>query len=157
MEAKKSIIRNVANNIYSISLNNLNVAPGASVTDTFDISNAGKQFGIRSIAFDYDISISGIGGLRLQDAQNNTQIIQMLVGQSASVVPKITRSFANPAPAASIGFQGECYLIWKKQQLFFESFFIDSLINFSVLHTNNDALVTYDLFASVIVEIYNLD
>lgn len=152
-------IKNRGNNIFSIGISDPLTGPGVTSDIQFQLPNNLTDFGIKSIYWDYQLFVSAAGPLPSQPvpyAQNTENLIFLNIGDYFAATPKIARTFENAAPAATVSMNGQSFTMFNPGQMFFNNFFVNQVLNFRIMHTNKSLVSTYDLLATVVVEMFNL-
>lgn len=140
-----------SNNVYTIYLTQT-LLPGTLYAQDFSLGNNIGQNKIKSIGFDLAVANS----LNAQPENlniNETQNYWLLVGELTAIPVLIARTFnCVPAGGAAV-FNGSVIRISRPGQFFFNNFFVQNILNLRFEHHNTDALITFDISATVIIEI----
>jgi hypothetical protein len=140
--------------VYTATFGRVN-APLALYNNTFTVSNNGLAFLLKSINFDMllvEQDATGNDCAILPLEANTTQLFGLyMYGQVGTDV--IARPYADVLPPGSVTLNGNQLSITKPCQLFFESFYLQHIANFTLQVKNYDLITSYRWQSNISIEI----
>ena len=150
-------MNNKANRVYTTVLSE-NVGPmGIGLGCTFQINNEGRTALLKSILFDLRIQVQGPPPYYYPIEQNTSQFFALQVLPMPLNITRFSDTFGTINNPAVMLANGATLVMYRPGQLLFNSFFIRNSLRFEWGYNNNDALITFTYFASIIVEIEDID
>lgn len=137
------------NKVFSCQFNGIVPAAGGAYNQLFDMPLPNNTIKLKSIWFDVQIN-EQVSGIRLPIANQTTQNFGLQVG--TGVIPgTIGDPFAN-FTAITVNSNGNSILLYRPQQLLFDSFFIRNFLQLNYFAVNNDILIAYLHHVAVVIE-----
>jgi hypothetical protein len=143
----------MANRVYTVTLHGGAAAGGANQNHQFLLKNENRTALLKSIAFDIRLA-TVVPDTILPLEQNTTQHFGLSVIGVQGNFANIFQDFTVPGVVVANGSQFDFY---RPGQIKLDSFFIRNNLLFAFNYYNNDALIAYEYFASIIVEIQDLE
>jgi hypothetical protein len=143
----------IVNRVYS-ALIETDVLPGlpAIFNINWRINNYGRSFKLKYLDFDIQISqrTVPIHMIPLEENTNQEFVLQVVGFPAGTPVAETFEDISIPAVFLENGLQ---FNLYKPKQLRFDSFYVRNSLQFFLIYTNWDLLLTYHFRASIIVEI----
>lgn len=122
--------------------------PALAVPVTFELYSPGRQLSIQSVNWDFKIVDQATG--MILPFENN----QVINPEFSIITPagNMAYTFDNFV-GVGIGFAQGSMMFYRPFKQRFDSFFISERANLQVVFINNDALNTYVIYNSIIIEV----
>lgn len=132
------------------------VAAGTASTNEFFVNNFNRSFLLKSVFLDVRLFETLAPFAILPFEMNFTQEFGLTIN-SIPAADLFCSPFQDYTIPANIITNGNSIVMWKPGQIKFDSFFIKNQLQLIYAHANRDMLVSYRFFASIILEIEDIE